>query len=265
MPSHPDSPSSPVSVGNIDEDGYENTGIISQALVTWLTPLLSIGFKRPLEATDLPPLRPALRSDYLRERLTQAWIRRKESSSVYNLLLALLDAFGRLFWLAGLLKLIGDICALSSPLVLSLIIADLKQTDRSLTYGILLCLLIFALQMTNTLTVNNYFNITMQIGLKVRTSMSALIYGKALRLSSLSRQSFSTGQIVNLMSTDASRLDAVVTFVHYIWSGPFQVLVIITLLFRLLSWAAFVGVGVLIIFIPIQSQITATLSKFRKV
>ncbi|PJF19609.1 ATP-binding cassette transporter YOR1 [Paramicrosporidium saccamoebae] len=245
-------------------DTAPETSLFSQMFVTWLSPLLSLGYRRPLQPSDLPVLRPALRSPDLYQRFASRWETRRSSPSRYSVLRTGLDVFGRPFGWAGVLKLGGDICALISPLVLSWIIADLKHLPRSLPYGLALCASIFVLQMINTLSVNSYFNITMQCGMKLRTSLSALIYAKSLRLSAKARQSFSTGQIVNLMSTDAGRLDSAVSFAHYIWSGPFQILVIVFMLFRLLKWAAFVGVGCLVLFIPLQSDITRMLSRYRK-
>lgn len=256
---------------NPHEDSTESselhTGLLAQMLVTWLTPLLYLGYRRPLEAADLLPLGLNFKAAYLYEVIRRKWALRKASinSNRWVLLRACCDAFGGAFYAAGVLKFIGDVCGLSSPVVLGLIIADLKRPERNLATGIGLCLLIFVLQMINTITVNSYFTITAQTGLKVRTSMSALVYHKALRLDARARQAFSTGQIVNLMSTDSSRLDMATTYIHYIWSGPFQVIVIVILLFRLLSWASLVGFGFLLLFIPLQSHITTKLSKYRKV
>lgn len=243
----------------------KRASLLSQMFVTWLTPLLSLGYRKPLEQSDLPPLRPALEAGHLQDRFGRCWETRSSSQSQYSVLLASVDAFGGPFFLAGVLKFLGDVCALTSPLILSWIIADLKKDLRDIYYGIALCLLIFVLQMVNTMAVNSYFNITLQTGQKLRTSTSALIYRKALRLSSKAKQAFSSGQIVNLMSTDSGRLDMATGYVHYIWSGPFQIIVIIFMLYRLLQWAALVGVGVLVIFIPIQSRITAKLSQYRMV
>jgi ABC-type multidrug transport system fused ATPase/permease subunit len=257
------------SSSSIDDDLYNSperhASYFSQMLVTWLTPLLRLGYERPLEASDLPVLAKPFRAAYLQRRLASTWEIRRNQSGKWALLWALLDAFGRPFYLAGLLKLLGDACGLSSPVVLGWIIQDLKNPGKNFPYyGLGLCAAIFGLQMINTLSVNTYFTITMQSGLRVRTATSALVYNKALGLSGKARQAFSTGQIVNLMSTDAGRLDMAASYLHYAWSGPFQAIVILFLLFRLLSWAAFVGFAFLVLFIPVQSKITTMLSKYRK-
>lgn len=254
--------------GNKDDNAYteENVGLLSQVLVTWLSPLLSLGYRRPLQASDLPPLRPTFQAENLGRTLSTTWAARKSKAiSRYSFIRATLDAYGGPFYAAGLLKLMGDICGISSPMLMGQIVRDLKMGGKlGMLSGVGLCFAIFALQMVNTLTVNTYFSITMQTGLRIRTATSTLLYGKALRLSAKARQSFSTGQIVNLMSTDAGRMEMAVSYVHYIWSGPFQIIVILALLFRLLGWIAFVGFVFLLVGIPIQSRITTRLSRYRK-
>ena len=246
---------------------HENASWLSRVLVLWLSPLLALGYRRPLEARDLPTLSAIFCSSNLYGKLIRAWsVRKQEGSGQYRFLKACLDAFGVPFYVAGFLKLIGDIGGLSSPIILSIIISDLKASGSANIYrGLCLCVAIFSLQMLNTLAVNTYFSFTMQTGMKVRAASAAVVYNKAMRLSGKARQRFSTGQIVNLMSTDCSRLDMAATYIHYVWSGPFQVLIIMVLLFRLLSWAAFIGFGFLLLIIPVQSKVTALLSKYRKV
>lgn len=261
-----------------DADGRTaNIGWVSRVLVLWLSPLLSLGYRRPIQRDDLPPLRPTYRGATLVSKLASSWKpyaspppdpTHGKRGSEYALLRAALKAFGGPFYAAGVLKLVGDVCAIASPFVAMTIIKDLKAEAAGrleLWQGILLSLGIFILHMINTLTVNTYFTITMQTGLKLRTAVSGLIYQKALRLSGRARQSFSQGQIVNLMSTDAGRLELATSYLHYIWSGPFQVVVILVFLFYLVNWAAFVGFAFLLVGIPLQSRITTSLSKYRKV
>ena len=111
----------------------------------------------------------------------------------------------------------------------------------SINYGILYCILLFILAESNTLLVNSYFSSTTQIGLKIRTATNSLIYQKSLRLSGKSRLTYSSGQIVNMMSTDTSKIESSITYLHYLWSGVFQALIILCLLFKNLSWCSLIG------------------------
>lgn len=66
------------------------------------------------------------------------------------------------------------------------------------------------------------------------------------------------------MSVDATRIETAVTCLHYMWSGPMVILAIIGLLFNILGWYAFVGLTLLIAFMPLQNKIFKSMSKYRQ-
>jgi ABC-type multidrug transport system fused ATPase/permease subunit len=117
----------------------------------------------------------------------------------------------------------------------------------------------------NTVLVTWYFTQNARSGFRVRTALNGLLYEKSLKLSGRARQQFSTGQMVNLMTNDSSRLEMAALFIHYIWSGPFQIFVILALLYKLIGWSVLVGFTIFLVFFPIQAKIAAWLGKFRKV
>ena len=53
----------------------------------------------------------------------------------------------------------------------------------------------------------------MLIGLQVRTTMISAIYRKMLTLDEASRADFSGGKIINIVSSDVSRLDTAAGYV----------------------------------------------------
>ena len=68
------------------------------------------------------------------------------------------------------------------------------------------------------------------------------------------------GEIVNLMSVDAQRFMDLVTNLHLIWSAPLQIVLSIVFLYIAMGPSVFAGVGVMILFIPVNS-IVASISK----
>ena len=178
---------------------------------------------------------------------------------------ALLDTlksvFGARFYWAGTLKAAADMCALLSPFLISYFLRALKS-NRDLCWK--LAVAVFVLQMANTILVNAYFKSTMHIGLQARVSMATAIYGKVLRLSSRARSAASPGWVVNLISSDVSRIDQLAGFFHYLWSGPFQLIVIMAFMFSLIQWYAFVGLTLLVLFIPIQARTMLHLGTLRR-
>ena len=60
----------------------------------------------------------------------------------------------------------------------------------------------------------------MQIGLV------DMLYRKSLRITAASKGRMGVGAIVNLQSNDASKLWGMAQFLHILWSGPFQVMLL---------------------------------------
>ena len=99
------------------------------------------------------------------------------------------------------------------------------------------------------------------VGLRIRTALSAAIYRKSLKLSSVSRRGytgqnyiyhrdriftkwaayFPAGEIVNLISVDCQKLQEASLFVNLLWSAPLQVALSIFFLYQQIGVAVFVG------------------------
>ncbi|CAG8764201.1 18855_t:CDS:2 [Racocetra persica] len=61
-----------------------------------------------------------------------------------------------------------------------------------------------------------------ETGFLSRTILITAIHRKVLVLSGKARNLFSNGKIINLMSTDTSRIDFACTYFHIIWAAPIQ-------------------------------------------
>lgn len=99
------------------------------------------------------------------------------------------------------------------------------------------------------------------------------------------RQSYTVGEIVNLQSIDASRLEGITPYLHMIWSAPFQIIgkidllrflldvsdasmlyptVAIILLWRVVGWTVVGGLAVMIILIPINLKVGKVMGGYQK-
>jgi ABC transporter transmembrane region len=65
----------------------------------------------------------------------------------------------------------------------------------------------------------------------VRTSVSTLLYRKALRVSAAARAMTSTGQVVNMMSNDTAQLQRFLQFVGMVMVAPIQIILALALIF----------------------------------
>lgn len=248
-------------------------GVFSTVFITWLTPILRIGYKRPLKDEDMPFLSKYYSSVKLSQSLELNWAKQVEKIDqscmnkwVPELFYAIMASFGRPFIFAGFLKFFGDICALANPMILRLLLKELAIDSREpmKSYVFIYTTLLFLFTFLNSILVNSYFGLTMRTGVKARTSVTSMVFAKSLRLSARSRQLFPTGTLQNILITDAGRVESAAGYIHYIWSGVFLSISMLIALFWLLRWAALCGTLVLIMVIPAQSLLIKRMSLARK-
>jgi ABC-type multidrug transport system fused ATPase/permease subunit len=123
---------------------------------------------------------------------------------------------------------------------------------------------LFALQIAATLFINTYFELVMEVGLSVRATIIGIMYRKMLKLSQNAKQHLTEGQIINIVSSDSSRIQGLLSYLHYLWSGPFQLVVILALLIRALGLWALIGFSIFVVLIPMQGYIMKWLTSLRE-
>jgi len=246
---------------------YEKANFFSKLTYSWENPIFSVGYNRPLEKNDLFLLPHKLQEDYNEEKFYSFWDKAVKKDGQANVTRILVKVFGPKWIPAGVFKLLSDICNLISPVILELLLDHLDdanaRNNESYKGWIYICT-IFVLQILATLFINTYFKNTMEVGLSVRATVIGIIYRKTLKLSNKAKQTIGDGQIINLVSTDSARLQRLLGNLHYLWSGPFQLIVILVLLIRSLGVWSLIGFTIFLVVIPLQGYIMKLLAKLRK-
>lgn len=157
-----------------------------------------------------------------------------------SLTLALLQAFGAPFILATIFKLIQDTLAFAQPQLLRRLLnfVDTYSTDHpeSPFHGSVIAVGMLLVSLTQTAFLHQYFQRAFETGMRFRGALVALIYEKSLRLSNDERSGRSTGDIVNFMSTDATRVADITQYGTILWSGAFQMTLAFVSLYQLIGW-----------------------------
>ncbi|KAL1918432.1 uncharacterized protein VTP21DRAFT_3092 [Calcarisporiella thermophila] len=240
---------------------------LSDLVFHWATPLLKVGYKRPLQKEDLYVLNTTQQAEYLSNRLRENWAKETRKTKP-SLVRALWATFSSILIVAGILRVVSDVLTVIAPLMIQEIIAVVSQSSSSNPppewKGYVFAVALFLIQELMSLTLQHSFQIGMSGGISVRTAVITTIYRKALVLSGKARQEFTNGKITNLMSTDAARLDMAAGYLHNLISAPVEIVVALILLIRYLGPSALAGLAVLVAFGPLQGQIMKVLAKFRK-
>ncbi|BGP17639.1 hypothetical protein JCM10213_001291 [Rhodosporidiobolus nylandii] len=156
-------PPPPKTMDEAKEVGLASASWLSQTTFSWIQPLLVLGYKRELSATDLPRMDPSRESGRLADEFERHFERRRRDVEEWNatlekgeyvpsawekakwkvwarlgwgsedgrrtvgMALALSDTFFWDFWGAGIYKVVGDLAQTTSPLVTRQIIKFVQQ------------------------------------------------------------------------------------------------------------------------------------------
>lgn len=74
----------------------------------------------------------------------------------------------------------------------------------------------------------------------------------------------SSGKILNLMSVDTQRLGDLMSYIHIAWSAPYQTALISVMLYKQLGVASLAGIGLLLVSVPVTSEVTRHVRKIQK-
>ncbi|KAI5634883.1 ABC transporter transmembrane region domain-containing protein [Phthorimaea operculella] len=238
----------------------KNPNIFSRIFICWICPVLINGNKRSIEEEDLitPPSK-QYDSHVAGEKLEKNWLIEVENALREEREPSLWSAIIKTYWLSFMPGSIYVIVQVIVRTIQPLVFAELLSywvVDSTMTqleaglYALALILinLISALCQHHT----NKFNL--RFAMKIKVACSALLYRKMLRINQISIGETAAGKLVNLLSNDVARFDYAFMFLHHLWVSPFQVAVVLYLLWESAGYAPYVGLfGVVLVMTPAQS------------
>ncbi|KAK6143024.1 hypothetical protein DH2020_023372 [Rehmannia glutinosa] len=119
-----------------------------------------------------------------------------------------------------------------------------EKKFRSLESGYLLALGFLGAKLVETIAQRQWIFGARQLGLRLRAALISQIYKKGLILSSQSRQSRTSGEIMNYMSVDVQRITDFIWYLNTIWMLPVQISLAIFILHMNLGNGAFVALAI---------------------
>ncbi|KAG6623523.1 ATP-binding Cassette (ABC) Superfamily [Phytophthora cinnamomi] len=245
------------------------SGCWGNVFFSWVTPLMRLGNERPLESDDLFQLDPHNRAANVSRAFGAAWEQQKHKQEHKrggqpSLVWALSRAFGLKFVVAGVLKLVHDSLQFVGPMIIKDIIAYLSDPTAPLAEGLTYAAVIFVSGVVQSFALRQYFFYCYETGLQLRSAIVTAVFDKSLVLSAAARQQRTSGEITNLMSIDAQRLQDMTPYLHAVWYAAFQIIVSCFLLWQQIGVATFAGVAVILLMIPLMTLISKAMRKLQQ-
>jgi len=254
-------------LGDDDECPYEYADIFSVLTFSWMTPMMKRGYNTFLTQDDLWNLRHRDTTRATAGSFEQAWDRELNKKRP-SLWIALFRAFGAPYFRGAMIKTISDVLSFAQPQLLRLLISFVEsyryENPQPVARGVAIALAMFAVSVSQTACLHQYFQRTFEAGMRIKASLTAAIYAKSTRLSNEGRASKTTGDIVNYMAVDTQRLQDLAQYGQQLWSAPFQITLCMLSLYQLLGWSMFAGVAAMIIMIPVNGYIARLMKTLQK-
>ncbi len=255
-------------LGDEDECPIEYADVFSMLTFGWMTPMMKFGYKDFLTQDDLWNLRSRDTARATGGALRDAWELELEKKRP-SLWIAMFRAFGGPYFRATLIKTVSDALAFAQPQLLRLLISFIDsyrtgQQRQPVVRGAAIAMAMFAVSVSQTVCLHQYFQRAFETGMRVKSSITALIYSKSMKLSNEGRAAKSTGDIVNYMAVDTQRLQDLTQYGQMLWSAPFQIILCMISLYQLVGLSMLAGVGAMILMIPINGLIARVMKRLQK-
>lgn len=206
----------------------ESAGYLSQLTFAWVLKIFIKGNKKTLCEDDLYQPLKEQKADKLGSDLEAALDKRSSLSK------CLIQVFGFRVFIQGMILLFLE-CGLKilPPIFLSrIIIFYSNSNDGSLSEVAWYSSGIICTTLVSVVILQAFYVSNLNLGFMMKTGVSSMIYRKCMRLSKTSIGKISTGKIVNMMSTDVGKFEAVVSWMHYLWVGPVQTVLVTYLMYQ---------------------------------
>ncbi|XP_040165805.1 multidrug resistance-associated protein 4-like [Anopheles arabiensis] len=222
----------------------------------WLKPLFETGLKRPIDETDIYETLSTHQSSQLSYQFESYWKAEQKSSKQPSFLRVICRIYWRSILGYGAMYTIVDLLArIFQPQCLGGLVAyfapgqqDIsKEEAYSYAVGIILCSLV------PVAIFHHFILYIFQIGMKIRVACCSLLYKKALRITKAAGTDGMTGQVINLLSNDVAKFDTATGFVHDIWKGLIELVVLGFFIYKQIGISGLFGIAFLLSFIPLQA------------
>ncbi|XP_053674245.1 uncharacterized protein LOC128724542 [Anopheles nili] len=277
---------------------FATASSVSRYFFWWLFDVLRIGVRRQIVPGDIYDTLPAHRSARIGAVFEQQWqceISRKPTthpggsidgqgsgsggklsqennrSAPWRLLRTILRIYGAGVLVFGFVySAIESACRIGQPFLLGQLILYFDQQnssdfadDAAITLGAAYGYAVgIVMTVLGPMAIFHWYQLyLLQVGMKIRIGCCSLIYRKVLELSSDTEGL--SGTVINLMANDVSRFDYAVIFFHDLWKGPVELIIVAVLVYLEIGPTGLIGIGFLLLFIPIQAWLGKKSAAFR--
>eukprot|EP00038_Savillea_parva_P031360 m.85584 g.85584 ORF g.85584 m.85584 type:complete len:1326 (-) comp9635_c0_seq3:82-4059(-) len=246
---------------------YDTAGLWGRISYRFVLELLRLGYSRPLQLEDLPPLRNADRADTITERLEEEWraLGDKQTRWKRPLWWAVYRTLRPAIHLSAILTAAESATMIAQPILVGYFVEWMLGT-QPVWHGVLLGIGLIVASFAQAITHHLLYYETMKGGWNCRIALTGLIHKKLLRLHSSFTSQVSTGFVINLIATDVQRMDMASTSLHFGYMAVIDLSIITFIICYHVGYrAGFAGIGVMLATMCLNMRFSKGIFRFRKI
>ena len=243
-----------------------NAGFFNTLTFSWITPLITLGNERTLNHEDIPRLGTG-DSAYGNFQTFRSKLE-SECGSVRNVTtlklakVLFLSTWHGIF-LSGLFAFLNTCASYVGPFLIDILVQYLNGEHMFKYEGYVLTAAFVAAKLLESLSDRHCMFRFQQVGVQVQSKLVAMIYAKGLTLSCQSKEVHSTGEIINLMTVDASRIGEFCWYMHRPWMCVLQVALALLILYRSVGVASIAALAATVIVMLLNHPVASLQEKFQ--
>ncbi|CAK9165293.1 unnamed protein product [Ilex paraguariensis] len=227
----------------------DKASFLSKLSFSWVNPLLSSGYSKPLDLEDIPSLVSEDEAIVAYEKFAYAWDLLQKEKSLTNtrnfVLWAIAKVHLKKMVFVGTCALIRAITVVLSPLLLYAFVNYSNNDKEDINQGLILVGCLVVVKIAESLSQRHFYFSSRRTGMRMRSALMVAVYQKQLKIASSGRQRHSTGEVVNYIAVDAYRMGEFPMWFHVGWSCVLQLFLAIAVLYGI------IGLGVLPGLVPL--------------
>lgn len=219
----------------------------------WLKAFVSLGNNKILQEEDLYDLNPKETTRYCLELWTDAKLKctcqGNNTPSVCRLLWL---CFGREYAIAAIFKPIMLIASILQVFILRALVEGVADAHNfKWWWGTLLGLGMFFMTCAVSISRNMEMSSTQKVGMKIRSTVSMLVFDKILSLKFVSLARTNSGLMINLVTNDTQKLLNAALYFHHVWFALIELSTVSALAVIEIGASAIPGVAVIFLAQPL--------------
>lgn len=268
--------------------------LVDSLTFTYLSPILDIAHKTStIEVKDIPEPIIELNGEFTAMELNESWqkelkraawwrdrrIKNKKNPTEKDMQLqpSLFFAIFRVHYavvIKGLFFDIGDMTCLSLlPLLLQRFIVFFAEYNGAtvgvpappIIKGFALAISIYLCSVLRYFSFNQYILSFVLCSSSIKSTLTTLIYEKAMRLSPKSKSEKGTGEIVNHVSSDVNEIAQSIENCSDAITVPLRLILSLAVLWKLLGNSIWAGFGLALVLVPLSSLVTTAIYRLFKI